>query len=109
MEKVSPAPAAKTMFEVEIAGLPLKVRSSHDEATVRTLIQTVDGKVKEVMEANPNISYQKAIVLVSLHFAEEGLLLKKIIYNELTALETKAKDLLSNLESSPVSRWRLDN
>ena len=99
----------KATFEVQIAGLPLKLRSSHSEETVKELVSIVDGKMKEVLEANPHISFQKAILLAALHFAEEGLLLRKAICSELNSLETKTKDLLSDLESSPVPRLRLDN
>lgn len=99
----------KGTFEVQIAGLPLKLRSSHSEQTVKELVSVVDGKMKDVLEANPNISFQKAILLAALHFAEEGLLLRKAICSELNSLETKAKELLSDMESSPVPRLRLDN
>ncbi len=91
----------KTTYEVQIAGLPLKLRSSHDAQTVRELVSIVDGKVKEVLDTNSHISFQKAVLLVTLHFAEEGMLLKKALGSELNHLEAKAKDLLSDLESVP--------
>jgi cell division protein ZapA (FtsZ GTPase activity inhibitor) len=99
----------KDTYEVSIAGLPLKLRSSYDEETVKGLVQVVDKKVKEVLEANPQISFQKAILLTSLHFVEEDMLLKKALFTELNSLEAKTKDLLNDLESSPVPRLRLDN
>jgi cell division protein ZapA (FtsZ GTPase activity inhibitor) len=99
----------KETIEVLIAGIPLKLRSSYSEDTVRSLAKVVDDKVKEILEVNPNVSYQKAILLASLNLAEEGMLLKKTLFVELNRLESKAKDLLTDLESAPVQRLRLDN
>ena len=37
--------AEKKSYEFEIAGMPYKLKSSHDEQTVRELVEYVDQKV----------------------------------------------------------------
>lgn len=98
-----------TTHEVQIAGLPLKLRSSHNAQTVNELITLVNDRVEKAMKMNPNLSFQKALVLASLHIAEDLLLLKRTTQGELDNLERQAKKILSELESSPVARIRMDN
>jgi len=100
---------AKTeTYDVHVAGLPLRLRSSHDEKTVQELIDLVDAKVKEAMAANSSISFQKALLLTSLHVAEELLFLKRAVRSRLDLLETKAKGILTELDSSPVAQLSID-
>src|SRR5665213_1631750 len=95
-------------YEVQVAGLPLRLRSSHDEETVQELIDLVDCKIKEAMSSNPSISFQKALLLASLHVAEDLVFLKRAIRNRLDSLETKAKGILTELDSSPLARLNID-
>jgi cell division protein ZapA len=88
--------------------LPLRLKSSHDSATVQELIDFVDAKVKEAMAANPNISFQKALLLATLHVTEDLVFLKRALRGRLDNLETKAKSILSELDSSPLSRLTID-
>lgn len=90
--------SAKNLYEVQVAGLPLKLRSSHDEQTVSELVRIVDEKVKEAMSANTAVSYQNALVLASLNIAEELLLLKKTAASELDRLEERTRKILSQIE-----------
>lgn len=99
----------KTTYEVLIAGLPLKLRSSHDEETVAKLVALVDEKVKEAMDAHATVSFQNALLLAALHLAEDLILLKQAANHQLTGLESRAKELLTNLESSPLTRTGLDH
>jgi cell division protein ZapA (FtsZ GTPase activity inhibitor) len=99
----------KQTYEVQIAGLALKLRSSHDAQTVNELIELVNERVQKVLSTNPNISFQKALILASLHIAEDLVLLKRTTHTELDDLEIKAKRILTELESSPIARIRLDN
>ncbi len=101
--------ASKQTYEVQIAGLPLKLRSSHDAKTVNELIELVNERVQIALEQNPNISFQKALLLTALHIAEDLVLLKRTTTSELDDLEIKAKRIISELESSPIARIRLDN
>ena len=102
-------PQEKSLYDVKVAGLSLKLRSSHDEETVRELAALVDEKIKEAQDLGQNISFQNALLLASLHIAEDLTLLRRLTARKLESLETTAQDLLSNLESSPMSRIRLDN
>lgn len=99
----------KDSYEVQIAGLPLKLRSSHDPQTVQQLIALVNDKVQKALSGNPNISFQKALLLASLHIAEELVFLKRTALGELAYIENEAKEILSELESSPIVRIRMDN
>ncbi len=95
-------------YEVQVAGMPLRLKSSHDQETVQELIDLVDGKIKEAMTSNSNISFQKALLLASLHVAEDFVFLKRALRNRLDSLETKAKGILTELDSSPVTRLTTD-
>lgn len=97
--------SAKRIYDVQIAGLPLKLRSSHDEETVSELINLVEHKVQEAMGVNSSASFQNALILASLNIAEELLLLKKTAVAELNSVEERARLILDQIEevSSPVS------
>ena len=99
---------ASETYEVQVAGLPLRLKSSHDEQTVQELIDLVDARVKEAMSSNSSISFQKALLLASLHVAEDLVFLKRAVRTRLDSLETKAKGVLSELDSSPLARLTID-
>lgn len=88
----------KNVYDVQVAGLALKLRSSHDAQTVSDLIKFVDQKVKEAMTANSTASYQNALLLASLNIAEELLLLKKTATYELDKVEERARLILDQIE-----------
>lgn len=100
---------SKHLYEVEVAGMPLKLRSSHDAKTVNELVELVDEKTRQALGAGTKISFQKALLLASLHIAEDLILLKREAKGKLTQLEGRAQQILDDLEESPVSRIRLDN
>lgn len=100
---------AKRTFEVQIAGLALKLKSSHDAQTVNELVDLVNDRVQKALSFNSNISFQKALLLASLHIAEDLVLLKRTTYSELETLESKAKKVIHELESSPIAKIRIDN
>lgn len=88
----------KNVYNVHVAGLPLRLRSSHTEDVVEELVQIVDQKVKEAMQTNSTASYQNALVLATLNMAEELLLLKKTLFAELDQIEVRARDVLDRFE-----------
>lgn len=90
----------KKTYDLNIAGMSFKLRSSHDEQTVKELVEFVDGKTKEAMQALKSGSFQSAAVLAALNIAEELILLKKRAHRELDLLEEKALKLSQNLENS---------
>lgn len=99
---------AGRVFEVEIAGVPLRLKSSHDEQTVKELVELVDGKVREALSASKTGSIQNAVILASLNLAEEFLMLKRKTKSELEGLESRAQRVLMELESSRASQHSLN-
>ncbi len=95
-------------YDVQVAGLPLRLKSSHDEKTVQELIDLIDVKVKEAMSSSSSISFQKALLLASLHVAEDLVFLKRAVRDRLDLLEGKAKSILTELDSTPASRLSID-
>lgn len=98
----------KKLYKVNIAGLPLKLRSSHDPETVAALTQLVDDKIEEAQSLGNRVSFQNALLLASLHIAEELLTLKKSVNEDLNFLKSKSKSILSELESSPLTKIGLE-
>ena len=90
--------SAKNIFEVQVAGLPLKLRSSHDAQTVQELVQLIDQKISEAKKANSTVSFQNALVLAALNVAEELLLLKRTMVSELDQVEARAQAILEKIE-----------
>lgn len=91
------------LFEVEIAGVPLRLKSSHDEQTVNELVALVDQKVREALPLTKTGSIQNASILASLHLAEEYLTLKRKAKAELERLEKRTLKVISELESSRMT------
>lgn len=100
--------AKSETYEVQVAGLPLRLKSSHDEKTVQELIDLIDVKVKEAMSSSSSISFQKALLLASLHVAEDLVFLKRAVRDRLNLLENKAKSILTELDSTPTGRLTID-
>lgn len=88
------------LYDVEIGGTSLRLRSSHDEKTVVELVQLVNRKLTEAMPAIKSGSPQNASILASLNMAEEFLTWKKKAQAELDELRRQAQALLSELEST---------
>jgi cell division protein ZapA len=94
----------KQSHDFHIAGLPYRLRSSHDQATVEELVAYVDSRVKEALAATKSGSFQSAAVLAALNIAEELILLKRRAHRELDLLEEKALRLAQDLEDSKVNK-----
>lgn len=97
------ASTSNQLIEVVIAGVPLRLKSSHDVDTVNELVALVDSKVREALPLTKTGSIQNASILACLHLAEEYLLLKRQAKVELENLEAKALKVISELESSRVT------
>jgi len=90
----------KQIFEVTLAGLSLKLKTSHDSETVHQLVSYVDQKVSEALKMTKSGSIQNAALLASLNIAEELIILKERAREQLAKIEGKAQKVLSDLESS---------
>jgi cell division protein ZapA len=98
----------RNVYEVQIAGIPLKLRSSHDQETVNQLAAIVDSRLRQTLEASPAISFQNALILTALNLAEDHTLLKRAALRELAAVESRAQKILETLEETQVPQSTLD-
>lgn len=99
--------SAGKIFEVEIAGVPLKLKSTHDESTVNDLVRLIDKTINEALPKVKNRSVQTAAVLAALNLAEELHFLKKQISAELDKLENKADRVIHSLEASRIPKTEI--
>jgi cell division protein ZapA len=90
----------KKTFDFLIAGVPYKLKSSHDDATVQELVEFVNNKMNQALAVTKNGSFQNAAVLTAMNVAEELILLKRRAHRELEKLEEKALQLSLDLENS---------
>lgn len=96
--------AEKKNFNFLIAGVPYKLRSSHDDATVQELVDFVNNKMTQAMAVTKNGSFQNAAVLTAMNLAEELILLKRKAQRELDKLEEKTMQLSLELENSKSNK-----
>lgn len=87
-------------YHVSIAGVPLRLKSSHDEETVNELVRLVDDKIREALPLTKTGSIQNASILASLNMAEELLLLKRRARELVDGLEARAIRVIEDLEKS---------
>ena len=92
----------KKTYELSFGGLPFKLRSSHGEETVKELAEFVDSKLQQALLATKSGSFQSAAVLAALNIAEELILLKRQVVQELDRIEERALKISQELESSKV-------
>lgn len=90
----------KQTFDFKIAGVPYKIKTSHDTEMVQELVQFVGHKVDEAMKNTKNGSFQNAAVLAALNIAEELILLKRRARAELQKLEEKTLRLSLEIDNS---------
>ena len=88
----------KKTHQFLIAGVPYKLKTSHDDATVEELVSFVNNKMEVALAATKNGSFQNAAVLTAMNLAEELILLKRRAHRELQRLEEKALKLSVDLE-----------
>ncbi len=93
-------PTEKKVYDFKIAGLPYRLRSSQDDATVNDLVQYVDQKIQQAMKATRSGSVQSAAVLAALNIAEELIVLKRRALREIEHIEDKALKLAQDIEQS---------
>ena len=98
----------KKVFDVKIGGLPLKLKSSQDGATVNELVSYVDQKISEAITITKSGNLQSAALLAALNIAEELILLKRKALKELDQFENRAQRIVSDLHSSREAAQGLD-
>lgn len=90
----------KKTYDFLIAGVPYKLRTSHDDATVQELVDFINSKMNIALAATKNGSFQNAAVLTAMNLAEELILLKRKAHRELEKVEEKILKLSVELENS---------
>lgn len=93
-------PAGQGSQQVSIAGVPLRLKSSHDEETVNELVRMVDDKIRQALPLTKTGSIQNASILAALNMAEELLLLKRHARELVDRLEVRTLRVIEDLEKS---------
>lgn len=88
------------VYDVEIGGLSLQLKSDHQPDKVNKLIQLVESKVTESLKNHSNISAQKALILSCLSIAEDFSNLKEKACSKINKIESKMQSISTLLESS---------
>lgn len=96
-------------YAVEIAGMYLRLKSSHDEKTVNEVVSYVNSKIKEALPLTKNESLQTAAILACLNLGEEMILFKRQARENLEIVEERAQAIVSSLESSQGTQLGLDH
>lgn len=91
--------SSQKKYDVEIAGVPLRLRSSHDEKTVSELVEFVNRKLDQALTVTKSGSIQNAAILAALHIAEEHMLMKRQALSELEGFEQRAEKILADFEA----------
>ena len=94
----------KKTYDFHIAGVPYKLRTSHDDETVTELVEFVNNRMDQAISITKNASFQNAAILTAMNLAEELILLKRKMKKDLTRLEDKTLQLAQQLESSRITK-----
>jgi len=93
----------KDVYEFLIAGLPYKLKSEQPEDVVAQLVNLVDLKIRQALQATKSGSLQNAAVLAALNLAEEHILLKTKALKEINRFEEQVKKLQYELSKVKVA------
>lgn len=82
-------------YEVEIAGVPLRLKASHDQDTVNEILNMVERQIDPTLAKT---SLRNSALLACLRLAEELYLLKERTKEELDNLETRTLEQISQIQ-----------
>lgn len=99
-KKNSGAAREAKAYEFLIAGIPYRLKTNHDDATVQELVAFINKKMEESLALTKHGSYQNAAVLTALNLAEELILLKRKAHRELEKIEERVLKLSVDIENS---------
>jgi cell division protein ZapA len=85
-------------YEVKVAGVPLRLKSSHDQETVNKILSMVEEQMDPKLA---KISLRNSALLGCLRLAEELYLLRKQTKEELDTLESRTLEHISQFEQVP--------
>ncbi len=87
-------------YEVRVGDCSLKLKSSHDSATLNEIVQVVEKQICFSRRSNQSLSMQKTYALSCLNVAEELVCLKQVLRSKLDRLESSTRKIFSELKSS---------
>ena len=90
-------------YEVQIGDCSLRLKSSHNSATLNEIVQVVEQQVRSSKETNQTLSMHKTFALCCLNVAEELVCLKKALRQQLEHLESSTHSIFSEVKSSSIS------
>lgn len=85
-------------YEVEIAGVPLRLKASHDQETVNEILKMVETHLDPKLAQK---SLRNSALLACLRLAEELYLLRERTKKELDNLETRTLEQISQIQQVP--------
>lgn len=88
-------------YHVKIQSQSVKIMTEHEPKVFQRLKSEVEKKLDEIKNSHKQISMEKALFLTCLHLSEDKFVLKKLIDKNISSLESQAKSILEDLESSP--------
>jgi cell division protein ZapA len=91
-------------FDFQIAGVPYKLKTNHDENTVNEMVEFLNRRMREALKLTKNGSFQNAAILTAMNLAEELMLVKRKAQKELQILEEKALKISLDLENSKIQK-----
>ena len=91
---------SQRIYDVQIGGCALQLKTNHHPDKVEQLIQVVESKLGESLKSHSNISVQKALILSCLNLAEDYMALKNSAREQLDVMESKVKAISDLLKSS---------
>ena len=94
----------KKIFDVEIAGVALKLKTSNSGEKVSELVGLVDKEVRTALQASHSGSLQNAALVAALNIAEELIRRRDDARHDLEKLQIQTQELISDLESSQFSQ-----
>ena len=88
-------------YDIEFQSQCFRLKTNHDKEVFQALRSEVEKKLNEVQSSYKKISIEKALFLTCLYLAEDKFFLKRAIDENIDSLESQAKDILKDIESSP--------
>jgi len=87
-------------YNIQFKSQSFKVITEHKPKVFELLKSEVEKRLEEIQNSYSRISIEKVLFLTCLHLAEDKFLLKKAVDNKISRLESQAKSILKDLESS---------
>lgn len=85
-------------FDVSIAGVPLRLKSSHNQETVDEILKMVEEQMDPQLAKS---SLRNSALLACLRLAEELYLLRKKTREELDNLESQTLEQIAHIQQAP--------